>query len=129
MNAEKYLQQLIEHGKRLDTLLLLQALLQQDHRQLKDEQPEKAAFMLRSARKLTQQILAAYDRQDQLYTRARRLIERLPQQPERDILLLCYLRNMTVEEAAPLMNYSPRHCYRLRRRALMHLNALEMSNS
>ena len=73
---------------------------------------------------LEEQITRGYEDNLSERKRAQRFIDRLPDPVERQALTLFYLRHLTCDEAAEIMGFTPRQLYRVKRRALMHLEGL-----
>jgi len=124
MNVERYLHSLTGARDRAAKLARLQAILREDAERLRDKMPDQAEERLAQATSLTGQI-ARYRAQGVRQTRqALHLINRLPGEEERQVLRLVYLSRLRIVDAADVMGYSPRQCYRVKRRALMHLDGL-----
>jgi len=124
MNVERYLHSLTGARDQAAKLARLQAILREDAERLREKMPDQAEERLAQADSLTGQI-ARYRAQGVRQTRqALHLINRLPGEEERQVLRLVYLSRLRIVDAADVMGYSARQCYRVKRRALMHLDGL-----
>lgn len=124
MRVERFLESVNEHNEQIGKLVRLQSFLRGEASRLYESDPVLSAGRLQQAQALAHDILQAYDECEKLIARVRRFIERLPDQTEREILKLCYLSHIHAETAADILGYSARHAYRIKQRALMHLEAL-----
>lgn len=113
----------IRHGQ-IGKLLRLQSTLREQAAACRVSDPLLHAHRLKQAEQLAEEILAAYAAYHQQAERVRRFIERLPDSDERETLKLCYLAGMHTQQAAEVLGYSERHLYRIKQRALMHLEGL-----
>ena len=86
--------------------------------------PARAAQLRQSSRRLSTMIAQDYKQYNIRVKSCARLINRLPDKTERDLLRCHYLSGMRLEEVAEQLNFSERHCYRLREKALDRLDAL-----
>lgn len=123
MTAEEYMMRLKEKDDQLCGLLHLQAILSRRARDKEQAAPGSGAPDMAQSRALCDQILTAYRQREQMLGRMRRLIDSLPDQRERKLLGLHYLLGLKPEEVAVVLGCSLRQCYRLKRNALMHLEA------
>ena len=124
MNVERYLHSLTGARDQAAKLARLQAILREEAERLREKMPAQAEERLAQAAGLTGQI-ARYRAQGVRQTRqALHLINRLPDEEERQVLRLVYLSRLRIVDAADVMGYSPRQCYRVKRRALTHLDGL-----
>lgn len=116
MRAERYLTTIREDDCRIGELVRLQTVMSgaasPSERVLKDRQH------------LETQITKVYKENHAARKRAQRLIDKLPDPAERQVLTMFYLQKLTVGETAEVMGFSPRHLYRVKQRALMHLEGL-----
>ncbi len=112
-----------EKDDQLCGLLHLQAILSKRAREKEEAAPGSGAPDMAQSRALSQQILTAYEQRGQLMGRMRHLIDTLPDARERQLLGLHYLLQLKPEEVAVVLGLSLRQCYRLKRTALMHLEA------
>ena len=124
MKVEHYLACVGEHSEQIDKLLRLQRFLRDEASRLKTGDPQLANHRLQQASALTHDILETHDKFDKQAERLRRFIERLPDPTEREILKLCYLSCLNTETAAGILGYSARQAYRIKQRALMHLEGM-----
>ena len=125
MKVDHYLACVGEHSEQIDKLLRLQSFLRNEASRLKSSDPQLAAHRLQQASALTHDILQAHDTFDRQAERLRRFIERLPDRTEREILKLCYLSCLSTETAAGILGYSARQAYRIKQRAIMHLEGIK----
>ena len=124
MNADRYLNSL-NHGRdQAAKLARLQAVLREDAKRLRGKLPDLAEERLQQAAGLTGQIRRCRAEGVRQAKRALHLIGRLPDEHERQVLRLIFLSRLRIEDAAQVMGYSPRQCYRIKRRALMHLDGI-----
>lgn len=126
MSAEQFLKSHQMEGRQLDKLLRLQAHLRDSHRALKQAGDPRAPDMLAEAARLQDIILAQYQAMEVMRKRLQRYIDRLPDPKERAVLTLLYIRQFTMQETAHVMDFTPRHCSRIHRRALEHLEAFKL---
>ncbi len=124
MRVERFLECAGECDEQLDKLLRLQGFLREEAGRLLAFDPGLAAHRMAQADELTRDILLIHDRYDLQVRRLRQFIERLPDQTEREVLKLCYLSRLRTEAAAGILGYSARQVYRIKQRAIMHLEGL-----
>ena len=118
MSAEGYLMNIKETDRRIGELVRLQT-------RMAGEAPPNARIA-RDRELLEQQIARAYKDNIAARKRAQRYINRLPDPAERQALTLFYIRRLTADETAEVMGFTPRHLYRVKQRALMHLDAFAL---
>jgi len=124
LKVERYLAYAQEQNEQTGKLLRLQSFLRDEASRLMTSDPQLASHRLRQAAALTHDILQAHDTFDKQAERLRRFIERLPDPTEREILKLCYLSCLSTETAAGILGYSARQAYRIKQRAIMHLEGV-----
>lgn len=124
MTAQQLLDALRQGNRQLDTLLRAQARLRERHKRLLHKRPLLARQALARCEALAEDIQRLYRELHALRRRVNALIDRLPHPGERELLKLVYIAGLTVEDAAPLLHYCPRHAYRVRLKAIGRLEAL-----
>jgi len=124
LNAERYLHSLNRARDQAAKLARLQNILLEEAGRLQEKSPALAEERRAQAGSLTGQIARQRAEGVRQAQRALRLINRLPDEQERQVLRLVHLSRLRIEDAAQVMGYSPRQCYRIKRRALMHLDCL-----
>ena len=118
MSAENYLMDIKQSDRRTGELVRLQTMM------AGTPAPNEQIALDRAA--LEEQITRSYQDNLSERRRAQRFIDRLPDPVERQALTLFYLRHLTCDEAAEIMGFTARQLYRVKRRALMHLEGLLM---
>lgn len=121
MTAQDLLSSIQQSNRQLNTMLRTQAALRDRARK---SQPQKAQQCLKQARALAKDIESQFRDLDKRRASLCRLIDRLPAQEERDVLKLTYISGFTVDKAADILHFTPRHVYRLRSRGVQRLQAL-----
>ena len=116
MSAEEYLLQIKESDRHIGELVRLQSAM--------SGVPAPSERIARDRRLLEAQVAAAYEDNRVSRRRAQCLIDRLPDRGERQTLTLFYLKQMTADDAAHVLGMTPRQLYRVKKRALMHLDGL-----
>ena len=116
MSAENYLMDIKQADRRIGELVRLKTMM------AGTPAPNEQIALDRAA--LEEQITRGYEDSLSERRRAQRFIDRLPDPVERQALTLFYLRHLTCDEAAEIMGFTPRQLYRVKRRALMHLEGL-----
>ena len=116
MSAENYLMDIKQSDRRIGELVRLQTMMAGT--------PAPNEQIARDRAALEEQITRGYEDNLSERKRAQRFIDRLPDPTERQALTLFYLRHLTCDEAAEIMGFTPRQLYRVKRRALMHLEGL-----
>lgn len=126
MSAQRYLETVAECDQRLRHRLAHQAWLREQADACQNSPLGRESRQLWQARAeaLTKDIQDAYAQLDAQTRKARHLIDRLPNQKERTALTLHYVDLLPHNRAAEAMYISVRHLFRIRKRALMHLEAL-----
>ena len=100
------------------------ASLRQQAADYEGSDPLLHALRLQQAQQLAGRILDAYEASGKLSARLSRFIDKLPDAQEREVLKLCYLSGLNTYQIGEILGYSERHVYRIRHRALMHLEGL-----
>ncbi len=116
MSAEEYLLRVRESDRRVGELVRLQSAM--------NGIPAPNPQVERDRRLLEAEISAAYEDNRVSRRRAQGFIDRLPDRCEREALTLFYLRQMTADDAAHVLGLTPRQFYRVKKRALAHLDGL-----
>lgn len=116
MSAEEYLLEIKESDRHIGELIRLQSTM--------SGLPAPSEQIAADRRLLEAQIAAAYEDNRRARRRAKNLIDRLPDRSERQTLTLFYLQQMTVDDTAHVLGLTPRQLYRVKKRALMHLDGL-----
>ncbi len=124
MSAQELLESVRHRNRQLDSMLRAQAHLRRRHKSLLNKRPLLARQALEQSQALAEDILRLYRGLPALRQAVGAVINRLPHPGERELLKLVYLTGLTVEDAAPILHYSPRHAYRVRLKALGRLEAL-----
>lgn len=115
-----------EKQDKIGKLLRLQSALRDQAAGCAAEDPVVSSLRLAQARRLGEEILAAYKALERQTARVRRFIDRLPDEQERQVLKLCYLSGLHTRAVGEILGFSERHVYRLRHRGLMHLEGLRL---
>lgn len=118
MTAEQFLKSVRNSNDQLGKLIRLQGVL--SSQALDDDSQQQQT----QREELEQQILREYEHNHMVRQRVRKFIDRLPDKDERQILKLMYLSLMRMEDAAGVLGFSLRQCYRIKQRALMHLEGM-----
>ncbi|NLC32916.1 MAG: hypothetical protein GX781_06425 [Clostridiales bacterium] len=118
MRAKQFLTSVKDSNDQIGKLIRLQGILSgmPASKRLQEHQKQTKA--------LEAQIHQAYEINRMTRRRVQNFIDRLPDAEERQILKLLYLSLMRMEDAARVMGYCPRQCYRIQQRALMHLEGM-----
>jgi len=113
-----------DHHEQISKLLRLQDFLRNEAMQSKASDPRLATLRLRQANALTRDIRQAHEKHDMAKDLVRRLIDKLPEETDREMFKLCYLSYLSNETAAGVLGYCARQAYRIKQRAIMHLEGL-----
>ena len=124
MRVEDFLLSLRQQQAQIGKLLRVQASLRQQAADHEGSDPLLHALRLQQAQQLAGRILDAYEASGKLCARLSRFIDKLPDPQEREVLKLCYLSGLNTYQIGEILGYSERHVYRIRHRALMHLEGL-----
>ncbi len=118
MNTENYLQQIKENDRRVGELLRLQERMK--------DMPAQSTRIAADVTALEAQIEASMRDNRLARKRALRSINKLPDGLERRALTLFYLQHLRIQDIALILSLTPRQLYRVKRRALLHLDALNV---
>lgn len=118
MTAEQFLKSVRHSNDQLGKLIRLQGVLSSLTSGEESQQQQK------QQEELEQQILREYEYNSLVRHRVQNFIDRLPDKDERQILKLMYLSLMRMEDAAGVLGFSLRQCYRIKQQALMHLEGM-----
>lgn len=124
MTARNLLESIQLANRQIGRLLRLQTRLRDKHRGMLEHSPAAAERVMQQSQALAEEILQLYQGLEVKRERLCRLIDRLPDPGEREVLKLLYLTGLTVNGAAEVLNFSLRHTYRVKAQALKHLQAL-----